>query len=101
MSPLMIYGESLHELLGFVAHIDRVVRPNGVDDSVDMPWDLAAPFMRALMRSEAALLLDDANGHREFTRTTTERRQAACLHVETSLAAVCRYLDIDLPESLK
>lgn len=32
--------------------------------------------MRALMRSEAALLLDNANGHRGFTRTTTESRQA-------------------------
>ena len=74
-------GELRSELLHALSFVTAEAKPDGgCAVNVDLPWDVAPPFLRALMRIEAELLLQDAElvafGTGE-PRTPAERRADA------------------------
>jgi hypothetical protein len=75
-------GESAVELIEILKLMKRGRRPNGMwHFELSLPCEQMAPLVRAIMRVEAELLLDDARrvGTDDEERRTPEQRRADAL----------------------
>lgn len=89
MNKATVYGESAQAILDTMRKSDRSVSDTGMYRfELRMSPDEASPIMRAHMRAEAELLLEDANAFdpRVETRTAEQRGADAMVAVVTSAA---------------
>jgi len=89
MNKATVYGESAQAILDTMRKSDRSVSDTGMYRfKLRMSADEASPIMRAVMRAEAELLLEDANAFdpRVETRTAEQRGADAMVAVVTSAA---------------
>ena len=82
----LVYGESAHEILAALTEMNVEVADDGMHhfDGYLTPGQ-AGPFIRALLRAEAGLLIDDAASFvgDENLRTPDHRRADAFFEVVT------------------
>ena len=93
--PITLQGEPVETLRQFLGYIKTSQGRNGmVRLSADAPGDIAAPFIRAVMRREAQLLRADADqidvGHGE-SRTHEQRRADAFVDLGAGIDAALNY----------
>jgi hypothetical protein len=79
-----VYGERIADVLpGLQAFMDAAVYDDtgGFESSVTLAPDVAQPLVRAMMRAEAELLLEDADtlGSDAYENRTQEQRAADAL----------------------
>jgi len=87
MQKAMVYGESAEAILDTLCGSDRSITDAGMYRfDLRMTPDEAGPVVRALMRAEAELLLEDADAFdpQEEMRTAEQRRADAMVWVVTS-----------------
>ncbi len=94
--PTKVLGEDLETLLQIIPYFKTTkTRAGTVNVSAErVPFEVVAPFLRALMRREARLLIEDADlvtENADEPRTTDQRRADAFVDVITSLSAASRY----------
>jgi len=93
---LSVDGESLDDLLAMLPYFELTNTGTGwVNIRTDsVPKDIAIPFLRALMRREARLLRDDADGPPDSivdVRTQTQRRADAFVELVEGITSAARY----------
>jgi len=93
--PITLQGEPVETLRQFLGYIKTSQGRNGmVRLSADAPGDIAAPFIRAVMRRQAQLLRADADqidvGHGE-SRTHEQRRADAFVDLGAGIDAALNY----------
>jgi len=93
--PITLQGEPVETLHRFLGYIKTAKGSNGmVRVSAEAPAEIAAPFVRALMRREAQLLRADADEvdiDRGESRTHEQRRADAFVDVVTGVGAALNY----------
>lgn len=93
--PITLQGEPVDTLRRFLGYIKTTKGRNGMTRiSADVPADIAAPFIRAVMRREAHLLWADADQvatDRGESRTHEQRRADAFVDVVTGIGAALNY----------
>jgi hypothetical protein len=87
MTEILVAGERAETLLEAFRQIDWRTRPDGMTSAkVSLEPRLGDPFVRALMRVEAELLLDDADLHgRPGAEPPTSEQRAADAFVALGL----------------
>lgn len=95
--PTKILGEDLETLLQMLPYFKTTkTRAGTVNVSAQrVPIEVIAPLLRALMRREARLLLEDAELVTEKAdepRTPDQRRADAFVDLITTVSAASRYL---------
>lgn len=81
-SPILVAGEPVSELVRAFLEFEMSERADGrYHIDADLGPDVAAPFVRALMRVEAELLLEDADawGTEQYKDRTPPQRSADAL----------------------
>ena len=93
--PIKLLGEEVDSLLQILPYLrTRKTRSGRMNVSANVPFEVMAPFMRALMRREARLLIIDAGQVADDApepRSSDQRRADAFVDVLTSLIATTRY----------
>lgn len=94
--PTKILGEDLEALLQILPYFKTTkTRTGAVNVSAErVPLEVVAPFLRALMRREARLLIEDADLVTESAdepRTADQRRADAFADLVTGVNAASRY----------
>lgn len=92
---LAVDGESLDDLLRFLPYLKtRKTKSGMVKVNAEVPNEVMAPFLRALMRREARLLREDADILETDViepRTQVQRRADAFVDLVTSVSAAAKY----------
>ena len=92
---IKIQGEDFDALAQFFPYFELKRSRDGMFNisAEAIPNEVAAPFLRALMRREARLLKEDADNvtDAQVPRTPDQRRADAFVDLITSIAAASRY----------
>ena len=90
-----ILGEDVESLIGVLPYFETTkTRSGAVNVSAEVPLQVIAPFLRALMRKEARLLMNDADQVTEDAReprTPDQRRADAFVALVMTISAANRY----------